>query len=297
MLFYLKKLLSVISLFFCKGVFSGNDIKKLLGKQIFIYPFYDKNLKGASYNLTASKLAFIIDNDDECKNEELIVNNEDDIIIPEHETAIIETDESIYVSNRVCGSYHSRVKLVNKGLAHIGTTLDPCYFGTSAIALQNTTDHKITIKVGDPIVSIMFYNLRTRSDGSHDNLPGRQDIINLNVDKFYHSRMGSDQEKEIINSINEWKEIPWRNDKSKLVKKVQNYVIVRDFNKDITIESFLIITIGIIAMAYSFTKINKDPSLYKDIYGPLIGVIIPSTVLIIGVIIKYKEIWLKNNKG
>lgn len=119
MFFYLKKLLSAISLFFSSVVFSCNDIKNLLGKQIYIYPFEEKNLKGASYNLTASPLAFVIEEENSCgyncKIEKLILENENDIIIPDHATAIIQTNESIYVTKRICGTYHSRVNLVNKG--------------------------------------------------------------------------------------------------------------------------------------------------------------------------------------
>lgn len=39
---------------------SDQDIKRELGRDILIYPFNESNLKGASYNLTASKLAWKI---------------------------------------------------------------------------------------------------------------------------------------------------------------------------------------------------------------------------------------------
>ena len=45
MLFYVRKLFSYIFVFFRKGALSDKDIKSLLGKQIYIYPFNDKNLK------------------------------------------------------------------------------------------------------------------------------------------------------------------------------------------------------------------------------------------------------------
>lgn len=182
MLFYIKKLFSYISLFFNKGALSDKGIKKLLGYHIFIYPFKDNNLKPSSYNLTASNCAFIKEEDG---TQKLIVE-EDTITIPKGKTAIIETEESIYVSRWITGTYHSRVRLVNKGLGHIGTTLDSCFFGVSAIALHNTTQQDIEIKVGESIATIMFYSLTSRSNGIHDNMSARvDDDINLNVNAFY----------------------------------------------------------------------------------------------------------------
>ena len=43
-------------------VLGSKKIKKRLGKDIFIHPFKEENLKGSSYNLTATKLAYYSDN-------------------------------------------------------------------------------------------------------------------------------------------------------------------------------------------------------------------------------------------
>ena len=195
MLFYIKKLLSYISVFFIKGSLSDKDIKKLLGKQIYIYPFKDENLKGGSYNLTASSFAIV----KEDGIDQLIVDG-DKIIIPARKTGIIETNESIYVSRWITGTYHSRVKMVNKGLGHIGTTLDPDFFGISAIALHNTTDKDITIKVGDSIVTIMFSCLKSLSSGNHDNMSGHFNEIHLDAIEFYEY-LEKKNKKQVITVI------------------------------------------------------------------------------------------------
>lgn len=195
MLFYIRRFFSYISLFFFKGALSDKDIKKLLGQHIFIYPFKKENLKASSYNLTASKCAFVKEGGE--GKQQLIVKD-DNIIIPAGKTAIIETAESIYVSRWITGTYHSRVKLVNKGIGHIGTTLDSCYWGLSAISLQNTTDHDIPIKIGSTIVTIMFYALKSRSSGLHDNMPGRiDDNIQLGVENFYPF----EDDKKIVTTV------------------------------------------------------------------------------------------------
>ncbi|CEN88992.1 deoxycytidine triphosphate deaminase [[Clostridium] sordellii] len=181
MLYYIRKWWSNISLFFIRGTLSDRDIIKLMGYHIFIHPFKKENLKPSSYNLTASNCAFIKENGDQ----KLIIKD-NKILIPAGKTGIIETQESIYVSNKIGGTYHSKVKLVNRGLGHIGTTLDPCFFGVSAIALHNSTNDDLSINIGDTIATVMFYSLRSKSTGLHDNMSGRvDDNIKLGIDKFY----------------------------------------------------------------------------------------------------------------
>lgn len=206
MLFYVRKLFSYIFVFFRKGALSDKDIKSLLGKQIYIYPFNDKNLKGGSYNLTASRCAIIreeVDNNEGVYKEKLIIHG-DNIIIPPRKTAIIETNECIHVSRWITGTYHSRVKLVNKGLGHIGTTLDPDYFGVSAIALHNITDEPIKIKVNDPIATIMFSTLRSLSSGNNDNMTGHFNELHYDTNNFveWNSKEFEGEINKIVRALN-----------------------------------------------------------------------------------------------
>lgn len=216
MLFYFRKFLTYISLFFKHGALSDKDIRKLLGHHIFIYPFSKKNLKPSSYNLTASKCAFIRENG----KQKLICDGEK-ITIPPHKTAIIETNESIYVSKWITGTYHSRVKLVNRGLGHIGTTLDPSYFGISAIALHNINDESIDINVGESIATIMFYTTKSKSSGEHDNLTGRTDA-NINLDPSDWDINNKDKRTVIIieKDLNEGEYIK-SNDAVKIIRDVK----------------------------------------------------------------------------
>lgn len=321
MLYYFRKLCSYIYLFFFRGVLSDNDIKKLLGYHIFIYPFKKENLKPSSYNLTASKCAFI---KDENGNQKLIVKD-DKIIIPPNKTAIIETQESMYVSKWITGTYHSKVKLVNKGLGHIGTTLDPCFFGLSAIALHNQNNEEVTINVGDSIVTVMFYSLKSRSSGMHDNLTGRlDDGIKLDIEDFYDFNDKNKKDKlvfdyymyiksiftceifigvldekkkksDIIKEIEEWKSQQWINNKESLIEKVKESVVKENNNKDTLIYSLLILVIGVISIIRLILLVNSGIS--KDmveIVKVVIGVIIAIVPIIIGMIVNYKKIDSKN---
>lgn len=316
MLFYLKKILNYISIFFIHGGLSDRDIKKMLGKQIYIYPFNEKNLKGGSYNLTASRYAIIREE----KKEKLIVDG-DKIIIPKGKTGIIETNESIYVSNWISGTYHSRVKLVNRGIGHIGTTLDPNFFGISAIALHNTTDKDISINVGESIATIMFYSLKSRSTGNHDNMSGHINEIHLDTIDFYEDLKEKNRvdepvcekccdcinsescsyklvknrkaEQERINKtlkdITEWRSQPWISSKAMLKTKVIEQVKYRDTIKDIVIYSVLILIIGVILIYKIYNMIGIEK--YKEITDTLNALLtgIPSAVtIIIGWVSTYK---------
>lgn len=194
-----------------KGILSDKDIKRELGKNIFIYPFKEENLKGSTYNFTASLCAWIIVEDYRTgeKKKQLIVDREGNIVIPAGKTALIETEESIYVSSKICGTYHSRVSLVNQGLQQVSTTLDPCYFGTSVIALHNNNEDKnIVIQKGQGIVSVMFYSMDKEASERHDNYPFRRDLFDLDIKSFMNVTGGhlkihvlSVQHVQIINHV------------------------------------------------------------------------------------------------
>lgn len=111
-------------------ILSDTDIKKELGKNILIYPFKKTQLKGASYNLTASTLAWSL-----TTKQSIYIDGK--IIIEPGTTALIETNEVIWVSQKIAGTYHSKVGMVSQGTGHVGTTLDPNYIGRSLIAIHN----------------------------------------------------------------------------------------------------------------------------------------------------------------
>lgn len=153
---------------------SDNDIRQELGLNILIYPFKEGNLKGASYNLTASKLAW------ELSTKKSIYHpNSNKIIIPEGKTALIETHETIWVSKKISGTYHSRVTQVSQGTGHIGTTLDPNYIGASLIAVHNHSNHPVElIPEVTPFVTLAFQYVHTESSREqHGNSHGRRDIL------------------------------------------------------------------------------------------------------------------------
>jgi deoxycytidine triphosphate deaminase len=121
-------------------VLSNVDIEKEIGINIYIHPFSKKNLRGANYNLTASKLAWDI------KTKQTVYDSQSQkLVIPKQSTVLIETNESIWVSTKISAIYHSKVALVSKGLSHVGTTLDPEYVGPSLTAIYSHSDQEVSL--------------------------------------------------------------------------------------------------------------------------------------------------------
>ena len=148
------------------SVLSERDIIRELGRKIIVLPFSNKedNLRGCDIKLKASRFAYIFEKSspnfphpNRCK-----VNGEV-LLIPAHKTAIVWTEEFIYINNSLCGSLHSKVKLVSKGLGHIGTRVNPNWGGILAIALHNHSSSDIEIGVGDDIAYLRLHRLTSKS--------------------------------------------------------------------------------------------------------------------------------------
>lgn len=153
---------------------SNIDIVNELGTNLVVYPFKEENLKGSTYNLTVSKYAWNL------KTKERVFDpNKNQIILYSNSTTLIQTEEIVWVSSKICGTYHSKVSLVSLGIGHIGTTLDPEYIGCSLIALHNHSEDNLTLEVGvDTFTSIIFRYLNTPSSISkHNNHAGRTEIL------------------------------------------------------------------------------------------------------------------------
>lgn len=182
-----------------KGVLSNKDIKKTLGKDIYICNFNEDNLQGASYNLTASKYAYSI------KDKKLIINSNNQLVFPPHETVIVLTKESIYVSERITGTYHSKVKLVCNGLTHISTTLDPGYFGVSAIAIHNNSDKEFILNPNKTFVTLILYRMGSKAIiPATDNPGSRPDIVDLNITEFKDSSLTSEFKSQYLQEMRSW---------------------------------------------------------------------------------------------
>lgn len=150
------------------------DIKQELGKNIYIYPIHAESIKSNSIDLHVSEFAWSLAT-------KKSIHSNGYVYIAPNDTGLIYTEESIYVSNRIGGSYHSKVTLVSLGAGHIGTCLDAQYVGCSLVAIHNHSQKTIKLRVGSEFVSLHFWYLNTPDYPdvvSHDNAPGHPLILN-----------------------------------------------------------------------------------------------------------------------
>ena len=272
------------------GILSNKQFMKHLGRDIFIYPFKENNLKGSSYNLTASRVAYYKDKDGNLVS---ALVNKDKIIIPKQKLIHIQTEESIYITRRICGTYHTKVKWANEGLSSVSTTLDPCYFGTSLITLYNFSNKDIELDVGETFCTLILHKMSSGDKDSHDNVPFRKDISSgkiYNFDNVYDIIMLKkehklEEEQEIRNKIpqiekilkkelreqglklknleyknylEEWYEEDFRRNKEVLIKKVKEEVKKANNEKLENRISFILVCIYIICIGISTYFLIKD---------------------------------------
>lgn len=238
------------------------DIIHELGKNILIYPLDKCIIKGSSIDLSASKYAWSI------KSQKSLVEN-DVITIPPNDTAIIFTNETIYVSEKICGTYHPKVTLVSKGLSHIATTLDPCFIGISIISMTNLSNTDITIPVGSNFVSIMFYYIKTHSKETQ---PHNSSGFISSLTNF----VGQEDLKNWASSNNwvfEFKELRDKMIKSEKYKEIKAlYKYCNKLKFKLSNENSLpIITIGIIAI---FLVISLFFGFFYAFYSALLPLIV-----------------------
>lgn len=188
------------------SVLSNVDLVKELkrGRNIGIYPLIYKNIKGSTYNLTASEHAWSI-------NSKLNLVKDGKITIPPKDSALIATKEVIWVSKKISGSYHSKVSIVSRGGGHIGTTLDPDWSGHSLVTVHNHSENDLVIPVDETFVSIMFNYLNKRSTAQQDNHTSQ-----LN---YLYKYIGSEN---ITDKASTYFEESWKSQSSSVLYKMKN---------------------------------------------------------------------------
>lgn len=158
------------------SLLSRKDINKELGRNFFIHPFSESKIRGASINLSASKYAWSL------KTKKKIFKDNDNkglgvITIDPNDSALIITQESIYVSSKLAGSFHSKVGMVAKGLGHISTTLDPGWKGNLLITIHNHSSESIELNEGSTFITLILHYVSTPDMFDDNNSAGRLELL------------------------------------------------------------------------------------------------------------------------
>ena len=158
------------------GYYSDQDIRKALNKDIVIEPFFEDALTPIGYDFRIGDYVFSL--------EKGIIEPENGVyILPPQSTIQILTEESLWVSGRIAGTFHSKVSLVSKGLSHISTTLDPNWYGPLLITTRNNMDRAIEIKADQQFVTLMFAEVKTPTASKHKKPEFRKDILIKQLDQ------------------------------------------------------------------------------------------------------------------
>ncbi|MGG3449583.1 hypothetical protein ABER98_06805 [Domibacillus aminovorans] len=237
-------------------VLSNVDIKKEIKKgSIRIFPLDPDNLKGSTYNLTASEYAWSLNDD-----KSLVVG--DQIIIPPNDSALIATKEVIWISSKISGSYHSKVSIVSAGGGHIGTTLDPEWSGHSLITIHNHSKKNLVIGVNKTIVSIMFHYLNKKTTAEQDNSSSQLDYL-------YQYVPSVKNDAKVIDYFSE----SWKRQPKNLEKKMKNsaeYALINAKDKskvNIYLFVFYISVIALLALSLiGITFLRENSGLYNLAY-------------------------------
>lgn len=140
------------------------DIEKQIGKGINIVPFKKDNIKENSINFTISNMAWTIQPKDTGNgyNKAKPASNAEVITLYPHSTTVVYTEEVIALNNKYGGTFHAKVGIVSKGIVFSSTMIGPSYCGHLMISIQNPTDKKIKLNVGETFISLILYKLDTK---------------------------------------------------------------------------------------------------------------------------------------
>ncbi|MFT5699804.1 MAG: deoxycytidine triphosphate deaminase [Desulforhopalus sp.] len=169
------------------GLLSDVDVlENIENQEIVITPFENTRLSPVGYNLSFTRFLYSVNNNLLLKIEKDDITKENYCYVPPNDTVLVLTNEAVWVSENIAGTFHSKVGIVSKGFGHIGTTLDPNWEGPLLISINNPTKKKIKLVVSSEVrglqkyksfATLIFYRMVSPSKGVHDNLPSRIDIL------------------------------------------------------------------------------------------------------------------------
>jgi deoxycytidine triphosphate deaminase len=149
---------------------TDRDIKRRLGKDIVIEPYDPNGLTPVGYDFHVGDFVYSLEKG-------LIGEVNGGFELPPKSTVQIMTQESLWVSGKIGGLFHSKVSLVSSGLSHISTTLDPNWIGPLLITLRNNTDRPFNIMRGQSFVTLVFFKALTPTNTPHNRPASRSDIL------------------------------------------------------------------------------------------------------------------------
>lgn len=172
------------------SLLTDTDIERAQKRQeIIIKPFDPKSLTPVGYDIRVGKWATSL------KTGRILLDNtitSTSFTIQPHESVLILSEESIHVSRRIGGTFHTMVPLVARGFSSISTTLDPGWTGKLFITVTNMTDRDIHINKGDRLTTLIFYRATHQAKQTGSELTARKKLQDIIVDLAKEAGLSED---------------------------------------------------------------------------------------------------------
>lgn len=170
---------------------SDTDIRQEIEKRktsqndgIAIDPFDDRSLTPVGYDLRVGAKGFSWKS-----KRSFDIRNDGSIKVDPYDTVIIETAESVTLSQELSGTIQSMVsKVIPKGLSHISTTVDPGWTGKLLISVHNFYDIPTELRFQERLCTICFYNVTTKATRGVGSQPDREDLWDQLLEKSNDKR-------------------------------------------------------------------------------------------------------------
>lgn len=252
---------------------STTSIAKELNKNIIIYPFKEKLLKGIGYNLTVSSFAWSLSTKKRLKMNSANTRH----IVEPGDTALIQTNETVWVSKKIGGTFQSKVDRMSEGFSAISTTLDPGWVGPLLIAITNMTSSPIELRKEDSFVTLIFHYIKKAPIPHSKNAAARLDrlaALGISLDEDFNNWYNHDfrtSERALKNAFKTDKDyIEFQNKNKKLIilSKISPFfpataifvvilyfIIIGGFSPQQQIGGTLVALVA--ALSFGYNSVNK----------------------------------------
>jgi deoxycytidine triphosphate deaminase len=137
------------------------DVRNYIDKVGMIYPFYENDLNGITYDVRLKGTCLFWKDDDGKQIEHSIIvdarSGERKIILEPNSIIFVTLEPYFQIPEYIALRYNFKIKQVYKGLLlGTGPIIDPGFHGYLSIPLHNLTKNRYTIKANEPLISIEF---------------------------------------------------------------------------------------------------------------------------------------------
>lgn len=161
------------------ALLNRKDIISYIEKTGMIYPFYEEDLKGITYDarLQGECLFWNYKNGKKVKNTKNIVNEDDVIEILPNSIIYVTLEPYFQIPEYIALRYNFKISNIYKGLLlGTGPIIDPGFCGKLSIPIHNLTNNIYKLRKGEALISIEFTKVSPYLKAPPKNFPKTKDF-------------------------------------------------------------------------------------------------------------------------